>query len=145
MVLRDRLRTSKVAKAARKAGEPVDQILDELPSLYTSRSFLAHRLSGRGGKPRAWPPFPTFSTFLERLDRTAGTSGVVWDPSLSIEEIPTDEAYDFTAADSHHNFIADGFVVSNCGVRRLRTTLMAAAARPRIRPLTHACFENLPR
>ncbi len=144
MVLRDRLRTSKVAKAARKAGEPVDQILEELTSLYTSRSFLAHRLSGRGGKPRAWPPFPTFSTFLERLDRTAGTSGVVWDRILSIEEIPTDEVYDFTVADSHHNFIADGFVVSNCGVRLLRTNLMEADVRPRIRALTDACFENVP-
>jgi tRNA-splicing ligase RtcB len=144
MVLRDRLRSAMAAKAAKKAGVPVDQILDELAGLYTSRSFLAHRLSGRNGKPRAWPPFPTFTTFLKRLESTAGTSGVVWDRILSIEEIPADEVYDFTVADSHHNFIADGFVVSNCGVRLVRTNLLAEDVRSNIRALTDACFDNVP-
>jgi tRNA-splicing ligase RtcB len=144
MMLRDRLRSAKAAKTAKNAGVPVDQILDELASLYTSRSFLAHRLSGRGGKPRAWPPFPTFTTFLERLESTAGTSGVVWDRILSIEEIPADEVYDFTVADSNHNFIADSFVVSNCGVRLVRTNLLAEDVRSNLRALTDACFENVP-
>jgi tRNA-splicing ligase RtcB len=144
MLLRERLRAATAAKAAKKAGEPTDVILGELAGLYTSRSFLEHRLSGRSGKPRAWPPFPTFSAFLKRLGETAGTSGVVWDRIRSIEEIPTDEVYDFTVGDSHHNFIADGFVVSNCGVRLIRTNLREADIRPHVRRLTDTCFDNVP-
>ena len=144
MLHRNRLRSGESARAARKSGEPVDRILDELAGLYTSRSFLTHRLHDRAGKPRASPPFPTFEEFLERVRRTAGTAGVVWDRIVSVEEVPVDEVYDFTVADSHHNFIAEGFVVSNCGVRLLRTNLKEADVRPKIRPLVDACFTHVP-
>ncbi len=144
MLLGHRLQTAKVAKAAREKGEPIEGILDELTSLYTSRSFLTHRMQGRGGKPRASPPFPTFEEFLERLRRDAGTSSVVWDRIVSIEEVPVDEVYDITVTDPHHNFIADGFVVSNCGVRLLRTDLTESDVRPRIKELTDSCFKQVP-
>ncbi|MEK6851462.1 MAG: RtcB family protein [Candidatus Thermoplasmatota archaeon] len=75
---------------------------------------------------------------------TAGTSGVVWDRIVSIEEVPVDEVYDFTVTNEHHNFIADGFVVSNCGVRLIRTDLTEADVRPKIRELVDAMFVNVP-
>jgi len=144
MVLRHRTGSAEVAKDARHRGESVDRILDELASLYTSRSCPTRRMAGRPGNPRAGQPFPTFDAFIERLRSSAGESGVVWDRILSIEEIPVDEVYDFTVTDPHHNFIAEGFVVSNCGVRLVRTDLTDADVRPRIKELVDTCFHSVP-
>ncbi len=144
MVIRNQLRSAAAAQTARRAGAPTHELIDELTSLYVSRSFLAHRSYGRKGKPRATPPFPTFDAFLARLRRTAGVSGVVWDHIVSAEEIPVDQVYDISVADPHHNFIADGFVVSNCGVRLLRTDLTESDVRPKIRELVDTMFHNVP-
>jgi len=144
MVLRHKQSAADAAHAMRARRIPRDQIIDELAGLYTSASHLTHRLDGRSGKPRAWPPFPTFPEFVEKLSESAGTSGVVWDRIASVEEIPLDAVYDFTVADAHHNFIADGFVVSNCGVRLIRTNLDEQDVRPRIRDLVDTMFANVP-
>ncbi|HEY5539442.1 MAG TPA: RtcB family protein [Thermoplasmata archaeon] len=144
MVLRNKLRTAEAAKVARARGLSRHAILEDLAGLYSDRSFLTHRMYGRGGKPRAWPPFPTFPEFVERLQATAGTAGVVWDHIVSIQKVPLDDVYDFTVTDPHHNFIADGFVVSNCGVRLVRTDLTEADVRPKIRELVDTCFHNVP-
>jgi len=144
MVLRHRLRTARVAKRRRAQGEPLNRVVEDFASLYTSPSFLTHRLQGRGGKPRATPPFPTFDAFVSRLRGTAGVSGIVWDRIISIKEVPVDEVYDFTVEDSHHNFIAEGFVVSNCGVRLVRTDLQETEVRPKIKELVDTCFANVP-
>jgi tRNA-splicing ligase RtcB (3'-phosphate/5'-hydroxy nucleic acid ligase) len=144
MVLRETDRSARIAKDMRARGVPWDEILENLAGLYTRRSSLVHRLDGRVGKPRAWKPFPTFPEFLERLRSTGGTSGVVWDRIATVEAVPVGEVYDFTVTDRHHNFIADGFVVSNCGVRLLRTDLTEEEVRPRLKALTDACFDNVP-
>jgi len=144
MVLRHRLRSAEAAGNARKRGDSWEQILQELTGLYTSRSFLIHHIHGRGGKPRAWPPFPTFDEFLERLEGSAGVSGVVWDRIVSVEERPVDEVYDFSVTNAHHNFIAEGFVVSNCGVRLVRTDLTESDVRPKLKELVDTCFVNVP-
>ncbi len=144
MVLKHKLHSAGTARAMRDRGVSRDEILEELSGIYTGRPFLTHRLDGRKNKPRAWPPFPTFPAFVERLRSSAGTSGVVWDRIASVAEVPTDEVYDFTVADEHHNFIADGFVVSNCGVRLIRTDLDEKDVRPKLRELVDTMFVNVP-
>ncbi len=144
MVLRNKLRTSAAAREARNRGIPREDVFEAFSGLYTPRPFLTHRLDGREGKPRAWPPFPTFPQFVERLRSTAGTSGVVWDNVVSIDEVLIDEVYDFAVTNEHHNFIADGFVVSNCGVRLVRTDLTEKDVRPKLKELVDTCFANVP-
>ncbi len=144
LVIRHQLRSACAAETARSSGASIGELAEELSSIYVTRSFLTHRLYGRKGKPRSTHPFPTFDAFLARLRRTAGVSGVVWDHIVSAEEVPVDDVYDISVADSHHNFIADGFVVSNCGVRLLRTDLTEADVRPRIRELVDSMFHNVP-
>ncbi len=144
MLRRHKTRTAETARRLRAAGRSRAEMLGELAGLYTRPSFLTHRLDGRGGTPRAWPPFPTFPEFVDRVRSTAGTSGIVWDRIASIEEVPVDAVYDFTVADEHHNFIADGFVVSNCGVRLIRTNLEEKDVRPRLKELVDTCFRNVP-
>jgi len=144
MVGRHKTKSNEAASVMKEDGRPLPEILDSLASLYVSRSFLVHHRQGRGGKPRAWPPFPTFDAFLERLRERAGTSGVVWDRIVSVEEVPVDEVYDFSVASEHRNFIADGFVVSNCGVRLIRTDLEEKEVRPKLRELVDTAFVNVP-
>src|SRR3989454_1607702 len=144
MVLRHKIDSAEAAKRLREKGLSHDEMFNELVGLYTSESFLIHRLDGRGGSPRAWPPFPTFPEFVERVRQAAGTSGIVWDRIVSIDEVPVDEVYDFTVTDEHHNFIADGFVVSNCGVRLIRTNLSEKDVRPKLKELVDTCFHNVP-
>ena len=144
MLVRLKRKSGETARALRDTGHPRDSILAELAGLYVSPSFLRHRLDGRGGRPRAWPPFPTFPEFVDRVRASAGTSGHVWDRIVSVEEVPVDAVYDFSVTSEHHNFIADGFVVSNCGVRLIRTDLTEPEVRPKLKELVDALFTNVP-
>ncbi|HEV8595634.1 MAG TPA: RtcB family protein, partial [Thermoplasmata archaeon] len=144
LVRRHKVRSTETAEAMKEDGRPLFDILESLTSLYVSHSFLVHHRQGRGGRPRAWPPFPTFDAFVQRVRQGAGTSGVVWDRIVGVKEIPVDEVYDFSVNDEHHNFIADGFVVSNCGVRLIRTDLEEADVRPKLKELVDTIFVNVP-
>ena len=144
MIGRHKVQSTGTAEAMKQDGRPLLEVLDSLASLYVSRSFLVHHRQGRGGKPRAWPPFPKFDTFVERVREGTGTSGVVWDRIVSIEEVRVAEVYDFSVTNEHHNFIADGFVVSNCGVRLIRTALEETDIRPKLKELVDAMFVNVP-
>jgi tRNA-splicing ligase RtcB len=52
--------------------------------------------------------------------------------------------YDLNVLDPHHNFIANGFIVSNCGMRLIRTDLTFADVRPRLDQLMNELFRNVP-
>jgi len=70
---------------------------------------------------------------------------MVWDAIESIIETEfNDYVYDFTVEHKDHNFIADNFVVSNCGVRLIRTNLTEKDVKPRIDKLVSALFSNIP-
>ncbi|MFQ6012652.1 MAG: intein-containing RctB family protein [Thermoplasmata archaeon] len=144
MVRRRKVEAGEVARRMHGDGRSRDEILEKLSGRFVTRSFLVRRLDGKEGRPRTWSPFPTFNQFVERLRASAGTAGIVWDRIVSLEEVPTDEVYDFTVTDEHHNFIADGFVVSNCGVRLIRTNLGRRDVGEKLRPLVDTLFENIP-
>ena len=52
--------------------------------------------------------------------------------------------YDITVSNENHNFIADSFVVSNCGVRLLRTNLMLDDLKPKMKTLLDTLARNVP-
>jgi tRNA-splicing ligase RtcB len=52
--------------------------------------------------------------------------------------------YDLTVQHPDHNFVANGFVVSNCGVRLLRTDLTEKQVRPRLKELIDQLFRDVP-
>ncbi len=83
----------------------------------------------------------TFEDFL--ADFTEGD--VVYDVVLSIEPVPHfGPVYDITVMNPHHNFVAAGFVVSNCGVRLIRTDLREEDVRPKLKQLIDTLFRNVP-
>ncbi len=90
--------------------------------------------------------FPTFEKFVETSEKELGPSGMVYDTVLTNQ--PSTEylgaVYDFTIDHKDHNFIANGLVVSNCGVRLIRTNLNEGDVRPVLGKLLDSLFANVP-
>ncbi|MEM4623025.1 MAG: RtcB family protein [Desulfurococcaceae archaeon] len=70
---------------------------------------------------------------------------MVWDviEGISVEDY-VGPVYDITVEDEAHNFVADGFIVSNCGVRVLRSNLSVNDIEGRLKDLVEAIFRNVP-
>ncbi len=116
------------------AGMPKSYIIESLRGEVANERFIERSLyEGRSSLPRVNQGFKTFSDFSEIVTGGLGQSGLVWDKIVSIEPIEYDGlVYDFTMDHPDHNFIAGGFVVSNCGVRLLASSLEFESARGEI-------------
>jgi tRNA-splicing ligase RtcB len=90
--------------------------------------------------------FPDFEAYRAKATAGLGESGMVWTRIARIERLDDFDAdvYDFTVAHSDHNFVANGFVVSNCGVRLLGTYLERAEVAPYIEDLTTRLYQTCP-
>jgi len=100
---------------------------------------------GRKTVPRVAFDTLGFTEFLERHTRGLDDSGMVWDEIISREEIKyNDYVYDFTVQHPDHNFVANNFVVSNCGVRLVKTDLELNDVRSKLRDLVVLLYNNIP-
>ena len=90
--------------------------------------------------------FPTFAEFCADHRAGAEPSGMVWERIAAIEPVDDydGQVYDFTVDHPDHNFIANGFVVSNCGVRLVRSNLFYRDVKPHLRTLVDELFRNVP-
>ena len=90
--------------------------------------------------------FPTFTEFVQRMRSILKNSGMVYESVIKKEPVKNynDLVYDFTVAHKDHNFVANNFVVSNCGVRLLRTNLTVDQIRPKLKELLESIFHNVP-
>jgi tRNA-splicing ligase RtcB len=145
-VITERISADRHVKEMKKKSVPVATIYDKFRSKHVNKRFIERSLyEERNTKPRIPSNFPTFEEFLENVTRGLGTTGMVWDEILSKEIIKYNgHVYDFTVRDEHHNFIADNFVVSNCGVRLLATNLTENDIRPRLKAVVDSLFTNIP-
>jgi len=122
-------------------------IYDYLKSPYITERFIERSLyEPRKSAPRAWTDyFSTFDEFLKTATEGLGRSGMVWEKIKTISEIDYDDyVYDFTVAHKDHNFIANNFVVSNCGVRLVKTNLREEDVKPKVRDLVYALYNEVP-
>jgi tRNA-splicing ligase RtcB len=94
--------------------------------------------------PRISQGFEPFEKFAKRMAAELSSGGVLFDEIASVSEVPYDGVvYDFTI-EGTHNFVADGIIVSNCGVRLIATQLTSTEVRAKIRPLVDLLFRNVP-
>jgi tRNA-splicing ligase RtcB len=108
----------------------------------TSKGFIEHTIWGRKGKPRIYGSLH-FSEFCSQNE--IGKSGLIYDSINSIEkESYCGNVYDIMVDNEEHNFIADGIVVSNCGVKLIKTNLSVADVRPKLSVLMDSLFKNVP-
>lgn len=114
-------------------------------SAVNSRFIERTLYEGRKTEPRIAFNFEKFEEFLGSRTEGLGETGQVWDRVVSIKESEYKGlVYDFTVEDEHHNFIANNFVVSNCGVRMIRTNLTYKEVNPKIRQLIDTLFRSVP-
>ncbi|MGA8855982.1 MAG: RtcB family protein, partial [Candidatus Bathyarchaeia archaeon] len=89
---------------------------------------------------------PTFEEFVRTAQTELGPSGMIYD-TVAFNEPMEDyvgPVFDFTIDHKDHNFVANGLIVSNCGVRLIRTNLAEADVRPVLGKLLDTLFVNIP-
>ncbi len=146
LAVKERIRVASLALEAHRKGTSKDRIFSELTTTDINERFLERSIyEPRNTVPRIPANFPSFAKYLKETTNGLGKSGSSWDQIVAIESLESNEpVYDFTVADSAHNFIANGIVVSNCGVRLIRTNLMEADVRPVLGKLLDTMFVNVP-
>ena len=131
----------------------VSELRQKGVKLSEAQSFLCSEIANarfierayyEGRVPRISQGFEPFEKFAERMKAELSSNGVLFDEIASITEVPyTGDVYDFTVEGSH-NFVADGIVVSNCGVRLISTQLTSVEVRAKMRQLVDLLFKNVP-
>ncbi len=113
-------------------------------ALLVNRRFVERAVYN--GIDDARPPrdFPDYEEFI--AERAVGTTGFVYEKVVKVEEYEPEykEFYDIGVYHESHNFIANGIVVHNCGVRLIRTDLTINEVKPIIKQLVDALFYNVP-
>ena len=146
LTVRSRAQLALTALSLHNQGIAPKEIYSGMSDSGTNRRFIERSMyEQRLGSPRIPAEFPTFPQYTKDATRGLGKSGSTWDEVSAIEPVELNEpVYDFTVADRAHNFVANGMVVSNCGVRLIRTNLTEQDVRPVLGKLLDSLFVNIP-
>ena len=94
---------------------------------------------------RCGDAFPRFDDWVREATAGLGDSGATWETVASVTPRPdVERVYDITVDHPAHDFVANGFVVHNCGVRLLTSDLKLDDVKPRLREVTSALFDAVP-
>jgi tRNA-splicing ligase RtcB len=135
------------AKRMRAEGVARSEIFAQLAGSEANIRFLERSIDApRRTPPRVGSQFPLFAKFADAAGAGLADSGMVWDEVVDV--LVDDQfdglVYDVSVAHPDHNFVADGFVVSNCGVRLVRTNLGYRQVKNHIRSLVQTLFNTVP-
>ncbi len=104
---------------------------------FIERSYYEPRSS----MPRVPAGFPRFEDWA----RSSVEGDIVWDEVTDVRrEDYSGEVFDITVDNPSHNFIAEGVIVSNCGVRLVLSNLDVKDVRPALPKLMDAMFDAVP-
>ncbi|MGB9743416.1 MAG: RtcB family protein [Minisyncoccales bacterium] len=160
--LKKKLKVAKLRKEARKEIKGLYRkkgdfkkfaplLIKKYDSQYVTLSFLYHSLfkeRSHGkikerGNPRIAFNFLSFEEYKKQY--VFGEKGLVWGEIEKIEKISYKNfVYDFTIKNNNHNFVANGFVVSNCGVRILTSQWTEKDLKPHLEKLTNEIYQEVP-
>ena len=146
LVLEERAASIKVARELHSTGMRAEAIVTSIGSPYVNLRFVERSIwNPRKTTVRVASAFPSFQTFLNAQTKGLEQSGQVWDRVSRVEAIPLIcPVYDFTVENPSHNFIADGFVVSNCGVRLVATELRDSEVKRKLDTLADTLYQTVP-
>ena len=128
-------------------GETYSQVHKSVGSPFVNLRYVKSVIQRglRTVEPRIPASFPSFEEFQQLVTIGVEGSGVAWDAIESIEPVKGPQrVYDFTVAHPDHNFVANGFVVSNCGMRLVVTNLTYDDVKPHLKPLVDQLFQRVP-
>jgi tRNA-splicing ligase RtcB len=136
-------RREEIAADARTLADGGTKAADIKDEFDINDRFVERSLwSGRSGRPRPGDDFPGFEEFC-------GSCVVADDMTVeaeinAIEPVGEKPVYDLGVEHEAHNFLANEFVVSNCGVRMMRTNLTYGDLQGREEELVDKLFANIP-
>ncbi len=144
-VIKEREEKAKEAGKLYENGKNPSEIYSLLISQWINKRFLERSIyRGRKGSPRIALNFETYGKYKKNITDD-GKDRYVWDEVVKIEKVNfNDYVYDFTVEHKDHNFIANKFIVSNCGVRLLTTPLTEQDIKPRLKILIDELYRNIP-
>ncbi|OQA47169.1 MAG: RNA-splicing ligase RtcB [Chloroflexi bacterium ADurb.Bin325] len=145
-VLEARQTAAREAVAMHAQGATPTAIYGALATEHTDASFLEHSLyRDPARKVRAGNKMATFEQYRAWATQGLKDSGMVWEQIAKIEPVDdVDVVYDFTVEHPDHNFVANSFVVSNCGIRLVASHLDVEEARPHMAALADALYRHVP-
>ncbi len=117
------------------------QILETISGDYYTSSFIEHSIWTKRKSARTWGVI----RLKEFIQEISIGNGYGWDQISKIERVGYDGyVYDLTINDHNHNFLANGIVVSNCGVRLIRTSLSEDQVRAKLKEVVTDLFNSIP-
>ncbi|AJF60338.1 MAG: hypothetical protein QT03_C0001G0851 [archaeon GW2011_AR10] len=146
MVIEQREKSSQIAIELKQQGFTLKEVHEQIGNEFVNERFIARSIwGGRKTGARVASKFRKFDEFIKERIKGLGKTGFVWEKVASIEETEfNDYLYDFNVANENHNFIANGFLSSNCGMRLVLTDLTAKEVQPKIKELVNTLFEKVP-
>ncbi|QSW99357.1 RtcB family protein [Haloterrigena alkaliphila] len=139
-VIDRRVEIATEAKAMADGGTTAADIKSEfdINERFIERSIWSERT----GRPRPPADFPGFEEYCEPV--SVGDDLTIPAQVRSIEPAGERTVYDIGVTHDAHNFVGNGFVVSNCGVRMMRTNLTYDELQGREEELVDSLFANVP-
>jgi len=124
-------------------GLSVKEVQRILATEYANNRFIERHYYEKAGQ-RIPLDFISFSEYVKKLKIEHSKYGLFFDKIKSIRtEEFNGEVYDFNV-DETHNFIANGIVVSNCGVRLLKTNFTEKDVLDKRKELLNGFFAEVP-
>ncbi|MEW6008140.1 MAG: intein-containing RctB family protein [Candidatus Omnitrophota bacterium] len=145
-VIQERMTTEEVAIQLYKEGIKPQEIYEKLSSRWINKRFLERSIfEGRETSSRVAFNFPHFMEYKKEATEGIKDSCYLWEKIASLKEVEYEDfVYDLTVNHPSHNFIANNFVVSNCGVRLVRTNLSFDEVKTKLENLTTLLFQDVP-
>ena len=111
-----------------------------------NRRFIERTIyGGEAREVRVAEDFPSYPSFRQAATPGLEGSGLTWETVESVRPRgDVDVVYDVMVDHADHNFVANGFVVHNCGVRLMTTNLTVEEVQPKLRTLIATLFNTIP-
>jgi len=145
-ILKEREKVANLSKDLKSQGLNLNQIYARFGSDFINKRFIERSLyEHRKTSPRVSYAFKSFRKYKIEIEQILGHSGFIPDEVFEIKKIPYNGfVYDFTVLHPDHNFIASNILVSNCGVRLIRSNITTKSIGDKLPDLVNMLFTNIP-
>jgi tRNA-splicing ligase RtcB len=138
-----RLEVSAKVKELKQKGLSLREVQGLLESPLCNKRFIERHYYEQAGQ-RLVLDFPSFGDYVNARSKEISEKGCLFDEIVSItREDYEGYVYDFNVPDSH-SFVAEGVVVSNCGVRTMKSKLTRADVLKVQKELAESLFRTVP-